>query len=775
MEYILWFDQITKDNFGLVGGKGFNLGIMTQLNLPVPPGFNITTKAFDEFLQVSGLKDQIKYLIDACDMENTEQLIETSNKIKELITSQDIPMNMKSEIGEAYRNLSYSDKIVDEQALRLIASGRDFALVAVRSSATAEDLPTASFAGQQATFLNVKGIKDLIESVRKCWASLYEPRAIFYRAKNNISDVSICAVIQRMVNSEKSGVMFTIDPTTNEDKIIIEACWGLGETIVQGEVEPDHYTVSKDGKILEKKIGKKLKRRIRDFATDKTIEVPVPKNLIEEQVLTEEQVLKLADYGLKLEKHYNKAQDIEFAIESNRIYIVQTRAVTTEAKKEDVKISGEPILKGLGASPGTASGVVVIVRSMDDLAKVQKGNVLVTKMTSPDMVVAMNRSTAIVTDEGGVTCHAAIVSREMGIPCVVGTENATEVLKEGEIVTVNASNGLVYRGKMEEEKAPVAGVSAEEVKELKTKTKILMNLGVPEKIDEYKDLPFQGIGLMRIEFIIASHIGEHPNYLLEIGEQQKYIDKLAEGIAKVAQTIQPRFVVVRFSDFKTNEYKDLKGGEKYEPKEDNPMLGWRGVSRYVSPEFEKAFRLECKAIKKVRDEMNLKNVWVMIPFVRTTWEVEKCLKIMGEEGLEKSDDFKIWLMAEVPSIILLAEEFCKLCDGFSIGSNDLTQLTLGADRDSSILGKMGYFDERDIAVLRSITHLIKVAHANNVSVSICGQGPSVYKELCDFLVRNGIDSLSLNPDTVVQTKKFVYEIEQSIELEKKVKDFSGFD
>jgi pyruvate,water dikinase len=294
-----------------------------------------------------------------------------------------------------------------------------------------------------------------------------------------------------------------------------------------------------------------------------------------------------------------------------------------------------------------------------------------------------------------------------------------------------------------------------------------MNLGVPEKIEEYKDLPFEGIGLMRIEFIIASHIGEHPNYLLEIGEEQKYIDKMVEGIAKVAEAVQPRFVVVRFSDFKTNEYRDLKGGEKFEPVEANPMLGWRGVSRYISPEFEKAFRLECRAVKKVRDELNLRNVWVMLPFVRTTWEVEKCLATMREEGLEKSEDFKIWIMAEVPSNIFLAEDFSKLCDGFSIGSNDLTQLILGTDRDSSILGKMGYFDERDVAVLRAIAHLIKVAHANGVTVSICGQGPSVYPELCEFLVRSGIDSLSLNPDAVVQTKKFVYNIEKSMELEKR--------
>ena len=766
MEYILWFDQVKEGNFSLVGGKAYNLGIMTQLKLPVPPGFNVITKAFDEFLEITGIESRIKELVEGCEVENTKQLLETSNQIKQLIVSQEMPVKIRAEVIEAYHGLSYSNIIVDQQALKLIASGRDVALVAVRSSATAEDLPGLSFAGQQATFLNVKGVRDLIDAVKKCWASLYESRAIFYRAKNNISDVSICVIVQKMINSEKSGVVFTVNPTTSEDQIIIEACWGLGETIVQGEVEPDRYTVSKTKEIIDKKIGQKLKRRIRDFATDRTIEVPVPKQLIEAEVLTNQEILKLAEYGLQLEKHYNKAQDIEFAIENSRIYITQTRAVTTQAKKEEeVKPKGEPILKGLGASPGSASGTVRIVKTLEDLIKIQQGDILVTKMTSPDMVVTMNRCAAIITNEGGMTCHAAIVTREMGIPCIVGTGNGTEVLKDGETITVNASNGLVYRGKVEGT-AVEEEVSVEEVGELTTRTKILMNLGVPEKIDEYKSLPFQGIGLMRIEFIIATHIGEHPNYLLEIGEEQKYIDKLAEGIAKVAEAIHPRFVVVRFSDFKTNEYRDLKGGEKFEPVEANPMLGWRGVSRYVSPDFEKAFRLECKAVKKVREEMGLDNVWVMLPFVRTTWEVEKCLAILTDEGLEKSDDFKIWIMAEVPSVIFLAEEFSKLCDGFSIGSNDLTQLIMGADRDSGLLGSMGYFDERNVAVLRAIAHLIKVAHANGVTVSICGQAPSVYPEITEFLIKCGIDSISVNHDVVAKTKKMTADIEKKIELEK---------
>jgi len=765
MEYVKWFEQLSKNDLLIAGGKGSNLGEMTKLKLPIPEGFVITTKAFDDFVNLNQVSSQIKELIEKCNVDNTAELLETSKKLKELILSKEIPVKIKSEIIEAYKELSYSRRIIDKRVLALISAGRELALVAVRSSATSEDIPQASFAGQFSSFLNVKGTNDLLDCIKKCWASLFEPRAIFYRVKHGMKHASMAVVVQRMVNSDASGVMFTINPSTGEDEVVIEACWGLGETLVQGEVEPDTYRVSKKGEILEIKIGKKNRRRIRDLATDKTIEVPVPKDKVEAQVLSKEQILKLAEYGKILERHYGIPQDIEFAIEKDRIYIVQTRAVTTKAKIEEVKISAEPILKGIAASPGIVTGKVKIIKNLEDLKEFEKGNILVAKMTSPDYVVAMSKSSAIITDEGGLTSHASIVSRELGVPCIVGTGNATSTLKDGQIVTVDAYHGLVYLGEV---KIGKEKEFLEEAEKLKTKTKIYMNLGVPEKIEEYKSLPFDGIGLMRIEFIIASYIGEHPNYLLEKGEEEKYINKLAEGIAKVASAIYPKPVVVRFSDFKTNEYRELKGGEKFEPTEANPMLGWRGVSRYISKEFEKAFRLECKAIKKVREEMKLDNVWVMLPFVRTTWEVEKCLKIMEEEGLKRSKDFKVWLMAEVPSIIFLADEFSKLCDGFSIGSNDLTQLIMGADRDSAILAKMGYFDERNLAVLRAISHLIKVAHSNKITVSICGQAPSVYPEFVEFLVRNEIDSISVNPDAVVETRKLVEQLERRIEKEKKL-------
>jgi len=405
---------------------------------------------------------------------------------------------------------------------------------------------------------------------------------------------------------------------------------------------------------------------------------------------------------------------------------------------------------------------------------VKEKDILVTKMTAPDWVPAMRKAAAIVTDEGGMTCHAAIVSRELGIPCIVGTEKATTTIQDGRSYTIDATTGTVYEGIVaglvptKPAKAAEAVTIVQPYAAPTTATKIYMNLGVPEKIHDYANLPFDGIGLMRVEFIMASYIGEHPNYLIETGQQQKFIDKMADGMATVARAIQPRPVVVRFSDFKTNEYRELKGGEKYEPQEGNPMLGWRGVSRYISKEYEKAFRLECAAMKKVRDEWGLKNVWAMLPFVRTTWEVEKCLQIMKEEGLERGRDFKVWLMAEVPSIIFMAEDFSRLCDGFSIGSNDLTQLILGTDRDSAILPNIDsrYFDERDPAVKTAVKRLIETAHREGVTCSICGQGPSVYQEFAAFLVESGIDSLSVNPDTVVDTRRSIASVEQKILLKR---------
>ncbi|MCW1301114.1 MAG: phosphoenolpyruvate synthase [Candidatus Nanoarchaeia archaeon] len=783
-KYIVWNKEVGKEDVRIAGGKGANLGELLRAGLPVPPFFIVTAKAYRDFIESTHLKEKIEELLSQLNVDDTQALQLTSSRIQELIITTPLPEEIKSAIIEAYKMLGAGgpERYVPMslKVLDILKLSREIPFVAIRSSATAEDLPSASFAGQQATFLNVRGESEVVEGVQKCWASLFSARAIFYRAKHGFKhmQVEIAVIVQKMVNSEKSGVAFSCDPVTGDlSKIVIEAGFGLGEAIVSGEINPDLYLVDKQSlQILKKEVKEQKILRTRDPYTGKNVTLVVPSEKQNSQKLSDEEIVELAKVIRSIEEYYRFPQDVEWAIEDGKIYIVQTRPVTTlqkvkEMKGKEMEVKGREILKGLPASPGIASGIVRLILDPSQLHRLNPGEVLVTKMTNPDYVPAMRKAAAIITDEGGLTCHAAIVSRELGIPCIVGTGNATALLQDGELVTVDAINGAVYKGIIEVPSERKKMVSLEEVKGLKTKTKIYMNLGVPEKIDEYKDLPFDGIGLMRIEFIIASYIGEHPNYLLEKGEGEKYVNKLAEGIAKVAQAVAPRPVVVRFSDFKTNEYRDLKGGEKYEPQEANPMLGWRGVSRYISNEFENAFRLECKAIRKVREEFKLRNVWVMLPFVRTTWEVEKCIKIMEEEGLKRSEDFQIWLMAEVPSIIFLADEFSKLCDGFSIGSNDLTQLILGADRDSQILGKMGYFDERNAAVLRAMKHLIQVAHQFGKTVSICGQSVSVYPEINEFLVRCGIDSISVNPDAVIEARKHIYEIEEKLAMEKLAAEF----
>ncbi|MEM3898908.1 MAG: phosphoenolpyruvate synthase, partial [Candidatus Bathyarchaeia archaeon] len=669
-----------------------------------------------------------------------------------------------------------------------------------RSSATAEDLPDASFAGQQETYLNVIGEDEVVKKTVKCWSSLFTPRAIFYRTQKGFAHekVLISVGIQKMVDAKAAGVMFSINPVTGDpNQIVIEGNFGLGESVVSGAVIPDEFIVDKQTmKIIEKRVATKKVMYTRDSATGKTIHIEVPIEKQNQPCLTDEEVLKLAELAIKIEQYYGKPQDIEWAVDNHltfpeNIFILQSRPETvwstkaTELSEKKVETGMaklaegfKVVVKGIPAGKRAVSvGVARVVLNPEDAEKVmRKGDILVTDMTNPDYVPFMRLAGAIVTDKGGITCHAAIVSRELGIPCVVGTENATKIMVNGKEYTVDARTGVVYEGVLPASTEPASptaagGVAAGTGSVLfqympVTATKIYMNLGVPEKIEEYKHLPFEGIGLMRVEFIISSHIGEHPLYLIEIGQSQKFVDKLAEGIATVARAIQPRPVVVRFSDFKTNEYRKLKGGEKYEIIEANPMLGWRGCSRYISPWYEKAFRLECQAIRKCREEWGLKNVWVMLPMVRTVWEAKKVLEIMREEGLERSKDFKVWFMAETPSIALLADEFSKLCDGFSIGSNDMTQSVLMVDRDSERLGQMGYFDERDPAVKRIIAHLIRVAHENGCTVSICGEGPSNLPDFTEFLVRVGIDSISVNPEVIVATKQLVASIEQKLILEK---------
>ena len=777
---IKWIEELRSDDVELAGGKGANLGELVSIKVPVPPGFVVTTVAFKEFMERSGLAGKIYPMLENLDVNDTEQLNKVSSTIRKMIMDTPIPEDIEQSIRSAYREL----------AKRI---GIEEPLVAVRSSASAEDLPGASFAGQQDTYLNVKGEDQVVEKVKACWASLFTARAIFYRVQQGIDHrrAAMAVVVQKMVNSRSAGVMFTLHPVTGDPNVVvIESSWGLGEAVVGGKVTPDEFIVDKRTlEIVEKKISRKDKMIVYDPEAGRNVVVPVPPDMAEKPSLSDEEAKRLAEYGIKIEEHYGNPMDIEWAIDKdieppNNIFIVQARYETVwsrrrkqrEEAKEEAKPPSEAkiLVRGLPASPGIATGVarVILDPHSPEAAEFRKGDVLVTRMTDPDWVPLMKKAAAIVTDEGGMTSHAAIVSRELEIPAVVGTGNATKVIKTGMLVTVDGSRGVVYEGrveiakKKEETAAAGAAISPEVLRDLypPTGTKIYMNLGEPDAIDRYVHLPFDGIGLMRIEFILSDWIGYHPLYLIEQGKQDLFVDRLSQGLAKVASAIYPRPVVVRFSDFKTNEYRGLKGGEKYEPEERNPMLGWRGVSRYIHPAYEKAFRLEVRAMKKAREEMGLKNIWAMLPFVRTTWEVEKVLDIMADEGLVRNKDFKVWIMAEVPSVVLLADEFAKLVDGFSIGSNDLTQLVLGVDRDSQLLAGMGYFDERDPAVLRAIKMLIEAAHRHGRTVSICGQAPSVYPEIVEFLVENGIDSISVNPDAVIATRRLVASVERKVML-----------
>ncbi|MBZ2174569.1 phosphoenolpyruvate synthase [Schnuerera sp. xch1] len=778
-KYIKWFNQINKDDIPLVGGKGANLGELTQKGLDVPPGFCVTAEAYNYFIEKANLGDKIKGNIEDLDVEDSIELQKASKEVQELIMSQQVPKDLADEIKLAYHK--FNKKIDIENAE-----------VAVRSSATAEDLPEASFAGQQDTYLHISGYEELLNHIKKCWASLWTGRAIYYRENQQFDhfDVALSVVVQKMVNSEKAGVMFTANPINNDpNQIMINASWGLGEAVVSGTVTPDEYIIDKKSEeIAEKHIAEKTVMIVKKDIGVGTVEIKVSDYLgydyINKQCLTDEEIFILSDYGMKIEELYGSHQDIEWGFDKDtkKLYILQSRPITTikgekVMEKEVEKKELKALSRGLAASPGIGVGKVKYISDISEISRVEDGDILVTIMTNPDMVPAMRRANAVVTEEGGRTCHAAIVSRELGIPCIVGAKGATEVLKEGMDVTVDAKRGVVYEGivlqeKKEETKDVTvngqAPISEDLVHQLApvTATKIYMNLGEPSIIERYKNLPFDGIGLMRTEFIFTNLIGAHPMYLVKTGQGKLLIDKLAEGITMVAQEIYPKPVVVRLSDFRTNEFRGLKGGDEVEPIEANPMIGWRGVSRYISPEYEEGFRLECRAMKKVREEFGLENVWAMLPFVRTTWELKKVKKIMAEEGLVQDKGFKIWIMAEVPSVVFEAEEFAQLVDGFSIGSNDLTQLIMGADRDSGILNNMGYFDERNEAVKRAISKLIKAAHKYGKTISICGQGPSQYPEFAEFLVQQGIDSMSVNPDTVAYTRRLVATVEQKMILNK---------
>ncbi len=746
MAFTKFLRDLSKDSLPEVGGKGANLAEMYNIGLPVPNAFIVTVNAYKYFIEKIQLKIAIFDILKNTDVNDSDQLQENTAKIREMLIQTKIPDKIQKEIIQSYRKLSKEFKKKEEW-------------VVARSSATAEDLPGASFAGQQLTVLNIKGEKDVVDAVKRCWASLFTARATFYRESKGFDHlkVLIAVPVQKQLASEKAGVGFTIHPSTGKkDQIVIEGSWGQGEMIVSGAVTPDKYIIDKrTGTVIEKKINKKTEMRILDTKRGGLIPKKVPKSKQKQQCLTEDELYQLYELALKLEEHYRQPQDFEWAIEKDKVYLVQTRPVTVvyeEKEGEDVATEKRPILIGIPASPGVASGIVKIIKNPSELNKISKGDVLVTKMTNPDYVPGMKRAAAIITDEGGQTSHAAIVSRELGVPCIVGTKEATKKLKEGNHVTIDGDDGFVYLGKFKAKE-----VKKTKYKFVKTKTKIYMNLGEPDLAQKYKDIKCDGIGLFRAEFM-AAEVGDHPKALIEEGGGEQFVKKFVHGIRKVAKTFYPRPVVYRALDFKTNEYANLRGGKKFEPHENNPMIGWRGASRYLTE--PDVFKLELYAIKKVREE-GYDNLWLMIPFVRTTWELKTIKKIIEEVGLHQDKKFKLWIMVEVPSSAILIEEFIKDIDGVSIGSNDLTQLVLGVDRDSAILGKR-WFHELDPAVLWCIERVVKTCKKSGVTASICGQAPSFYPELTKKLVEWGINSISVNPDVVDKTRHIVADCEKGL-------------
>ncbi len=744
---IVWFDEITKKDIPTVGGKGANLGEMTNAGIPVPPGFIVTATAYFDFLEQTKITDKIRQLLEPTDVNDSKKLQQIAQKVQKVILAADMPPELASEIGEAYKKLGGG-------------------LVAVRSSATAEDLPEASFAGQQRTFLNLQEEKKVSAAVQGCWASLFEARAIFYREQQGFDHfkVGIAVPVQKMVQSEASGVMFTIEPVTSDpSKIVIEAIYGLGEAIVSGEINPDLYVIDKEKLIIS---SKKLSRQDRKLTInpkaddkDTNIWLPVPKSEQTQQKLSDTDIAKLAWIGKQIEYHYEFPQDIEWAKEDRRIFILQTRPVTTikETTEAEPKIKAPALLSGVAASPGIASGPVKIISDAAHIDRVYDGDILVAEITTPDFVPAMKRAAAIVTNRGGRTAHAAIVSRELGIPCVVGAEEATTTLTDGQVITVDGSHGKVYEGKVTR-RIKTTSVSSILKESIKTRTKVYVNLAQPELADRVASHNVDGVGLLRAEFMIA-HIGKHPNYMLSQKRGNEFITKLAKGITTFAQAFNPRPVVYRTNDFKTNEYRALTGGENYEEIEENPMLGYRGAARYIKD--IDVFKLELAAIKQVRQ--NYPNLWVMIPFVRTVKELAQTVSIMESAGLKRSRNFKIWMMVEIPSNIFLLEKFLEVgIDGISIGSNDLTQLILGIDRDNAVLAKE--FDERDEAVLMALETAIRVAKSMGVTSSICGQAPSVHPDLTEKLVEWGITSVSISPDMIGTTREIIAKVEAKLKL-----------
>ena len=808
-KFIIWFKDLRIKDVPVVGGKNAALGEMFSnlmpLGINIPNGFALTADAYRYFFKKTGLDKKIKEILSDLNTHDIRNLQKRGDLCRRAILAAEFPRDLKQVIAENYSKLE-----------KIYGRGVD---TAVRSSATAEDLPDASFAGQQETFLNISGIENILEASKKCIASLFTNRAISYRADKGFShfDTALSVGIQKMVRSDlaSSGVIFTLDTESGFNKIVvINSIYGLGELIVQGKVIPDEFIVFKptfeEGfeAIIAQDMGNKDKKMI--YARYGTKVVKVEQKDKEKFSLTKAEILKFADWSIKIEKHFSKkkgkyqAMDIEWAKDgrTNELFIVQARPETIYSSKKNHNIyqefslnkTGKLLLSGIAVGKKVASGKVNIIKDAKNILQFNKGEVLVTEMTDPDWEPIMKIASAIITDKGGRTSHAAIVSRELGIPCIVGSEKATKVLKNGIEVTVDCSSGEV--GKIYSGKLPFKVIEHKLDKIPKTKTQVMVNIGSPDEAFKNSFLPVAGVGLGRLEFIIASHIKIHPNALIEYdkfknrhsreggnleeswiprqarndrktdlkklfkdiekltpGYEKKtdfYVDELAEGIAKIGAAFWPNKVIIRFSDFKTNEYAKLLGGSAYEPHEENPMIGWRGASRYYDPKFKAAFGLECKALKKVREKMGLKNVVPMIPFCRTPEEGMQCVEAMKANGLDRKKDksLKIYVMCEIPSNILLADEFLKIFDGMSIGSNDLTQLVLGLDRDSGIVTHIA--NENNLSVKKMIAEIIAKCIKQKKYIGICGQAPSDYPEFADFLIENGIESMSLNPDTVIK-------------------------
>lgn len=807
-KFAVGLDEVGLDDINLVGGKNASLGEMIRnlspLGINIPYGFAITVAAFREYVQFNNLDTPIHKLIAEIDMDNLISLRKGGMQIRQLIRNGKFPEAMEAEIKSRYTALSQQ-------------YGQDATDVAVRSSATAEDLPDTSFAGQQETYLNVRGSEGILESVRNCFASLFTDRAISYRTHFNFDhfDVGISVCVQKMVRSDlaSSGVAFSLDTESGfRDVVVINGAYGLGEMIVQGALSPDEFIVFKPGlekdfePIIEKKLGKKDHKMVYgDDPGQLTKVVNVQRDAQDRFCLNDRQILRLAEWVVQIEKYYSTKKgascpmDVEWAVDglSNKLFIVQARPETVQSNKDSSKLveyaltkqsPEKRILKGIAIGDKIASGKVVILHTMDgrdgsrDGVEFKDGDVLVTEMTDPDWEPIMKKASAIITNKGGRTCHAAIIARELGVPAIVGTVHATEQLNDGQLVTVSCCEGdagYVYEGHIPFEKTET------DLKDLPhIDTPIMLNVASPELAFKFSSIPNSGVGLAREEFIINNYIQVHPLALIRHkelndkslsdrikelikgyeNEEQFFVHKLSYGIGKIASAFYPNKVIVRFSDFKTNEYENLLGGKYFEPKEENPMIGWRGASRYYSDEYRHAFGLECKAIKRVRETMGLSNVVVMIPFCRTVGELKKVYEVMEAYGLKRGDNgLEVFLMAEIPSNIILADHFAKHIDGFSIGSNDLTQLALGLDRDSSLVAHL--YDERNDAVKRLISHLIKTAKEHSVKVGICGQGPSDFPDFAEFLMNEGIDSISVTPDSVLKTIRMLHQSVRKRELQ----------